>query len=89
MAEELIAKRLDEGSAGDQIYLDFSKDFDSVNHRFLLDKLRGYGIALIVINWVEWFLNRRTFQVNVNRTLPLTAEAISGHPLMHLHHPVP
>ncbi len=58
VAEELITKWLDEGSAVDLIYLDFSKAFDSVNHRLLQDKLRGYGIAPIVISWVECFLSR-------------------------------
>ncbi len=62
------------------IYLDFSKSFDSVNHRLLLDKLRGCGIVPIVISWVECFFSRRTFQVNVNGTLSQMAEAISGVP---------
>ncbi len=57
MAEELITKWLDKGSVVDLTYLDFSKAFDSVNHRLLLDKLWGYGIAPIVISWVECFLN--------------------------------
>ncbi len=80
MAEELITKWLDEGSAVDLIYLDFSKVFDSVNHRLLLHKLRGYGNAPIVISWVVCFLSRRTFQVNVNGTLPQMDNAISGIP---------
>ncbi len=80
VAEELITKWLDEGIAVDLIYLDFSKAFDSVNHRLLLHKLRGYGIAPIVISWVECFLRRRTFQMNVIGTLSQIAEAISGVP---------
>ncbi len=80
MAEELITKWLDEGSAVDLIYLDFSEAFDSFNHRLLLDKLRGYGIAPIVISWVERFLSRRTFHVNVNGTLSQMDEAINGVP---------
>ncbi len=56
-------------SVVDLIYLDFSKAFEFVNHRLLLDKLRGYGIVPIVISWIECFLSRRTFQVNVNGNL--------------------
>ncbi len=77
VTEELITKWVHEGSAVDLIYLDFSKAFDSVNHRLLLHKLRGYGIAPIVIGWFECFLSRRTFQVNVNGTLSQMTEAIS------------
>ncbi len=62
-------KWLDEGSAVDLIYLDFSKAFDSVNFRLLLDKLRGCGIVPIVISSVACFLSQRTFQVNVNGIL--------------------
>ncbi len=67
-AEELITTWLDVGSSVDLTYLDLSKAFDSVNHRHLLHKRRGYSIAPIVISWVECFLSRRTFQVNVNGT---------------------
>ncbi len=80
VAEELITKWLDDGSAVESIYLDFSKALASVNHRLLLDKLRGYGIALIVISWVECSSSQRTFQVNVNGTLSQMAEAISDIP---------
>ncbi len=76
--EELIIKWLDEGSAVDLIYLDFSKVFDSVNHRLLLAKLRGYGIAPIVISWGECFISRQTVRMSVNGTLFQTVEAISG-----------
>ncbi len=62
------------------IFLDLSKAFDSVNHRLLLDKVRGYGIAPILISWIECFLSRRTFQVDVNGTLSQIAGAISGVP---------
>ncbi len=75
VAEELITKWLDEGSAANLIYPDFSKAFDYVNHRLLLDKLRGYVIVPIVISWIECFLSQRTFQVNANGTLFQMAEA--------------
>ncbi len=80
VADELSTKWLDEGSAVDLIHLDFSKAFNLVNHRLFLDKLRGYGIAPIVISWVECFLSRRTFQANVNGTLPQMADSLSGVP---------
>ncbi len=73
----MITKWLDEGIAVDLFYLDFSKAFDSVNHRLHLDKLKGYGIVPLLISWVECFLSRRTVQVNVNGTLSEMAEAIS------------
>ncbi len=73
MEEELITKWLDKMSAADLINLDFSKALGSVSHRLLLGKLRGYGIAPIVISKVECCLSRQTLQVNGSGTLTQTA----------------
>jgi len=35
---------VDEGRAVDVVYLDFSKDLDTVSHDILLGKLRKYGL---------------------------------------------
>ncbi len=45
MTEALVTKWVDKWSAADLIYLDFSKEFDSVDLRLLLDKLTGYSIV--------------------------------------------
>ncbi len=64
----------------DIVHLDFVKALDSVNHRLLLTKLKCYGIASSVINWIESYLRRRFFQVSVNGSLSQVAEAASGVP---------
>ncbi len=79
-AEETVTRWLDEGDTVDIVYLDFAKAFDSVNHRLLLTKLKCYGIAPSVINWIESYLRRRSFQVSVNGSLSQVAEAVSGVP---------
>ncbi len=40
----------------DLVYLDFTKAFDSVNHRFLLAKLKSSGIEGAVLNWIKLYL---------------------------------
>ncbi len=80
VAEELITKWLDDRSAFDLIYLDFPNAFDSVKHRLIPDKLRGNGIAPIVISCVECFPSRRTFQVSINGALSQMAEPKSSVP---------
>ena len=41
---EGVTKKVDEGSAVDVVYMDFSKDFDKVPHGRLVSKVRPHGI---------------------------------------------
>ena len=49
-----ITKAIDEGSYAVSIFLDLSKDFDTVNHSILLSKLDLYGIRA---GENQWFVN--------------------------------
>ena len=40
----------------DMVYLDFSKGFNLVSHRILLEKLSLLGFDNCIIDWVEGFL---------------------------------
>ncbi len=50
LQEERVTRLLDKGHTVDIVYLDFAKIFDSVNHRFLLAKLKSFGIDGAVLN---------------------------------------
>ena len=56
----------DEGKCHDVVYLDFSKAFDVVCHRRLLEKLRATGIQGKVIKWIEDWLSRRKQRVVID-----------------------
>ncbi len=50
LQEERVTRLLDEGHTVDLVYFNFAKAFDSVNHRFLLAKLKFSDIDGAVLN---------------------------------------
>ena len=70
-------KCLDENRPVDEIYLDFAKAFDTVPHKRLITKLKGYGIRDNVLILIEDFLSNISQYVSVNgersNSMPVTS----------------
>lgn len=52
-----ITPLIDEGKAKDIISLDFSKIFDTVFHKILIEGCMKYGIDAQTVRWTENWLN--------------------------------
>ena len=64
----------------DVVYLDFSKAFDKVDHKLLLQKLQKIGIQGKIYEWIRSFLNNRKQRVIVDGEASESAEVKSGVP---------
>ena len=62
-----LAKNIDNGLQTDVAILDFSKTFDTLPHRRLLQKLETYGIRGPLLKWSEAFLTIRHMRVIMDR----------------------
>ena len=70
----------DSGSQTDVIVLDFSKAFDKVPHRRLLNKLRLYGVSGPILQWIDMFLSGRSQNVTVDGCFSSKTAVTSGVP---------
>jgi retron-type reverse transcriptase len=61
-----IQKAIDDRSTSCGIFLDFSKAFDTVNHKILIKKLEHYCICGVAKDWFTSYLSGRTQVVTVN-----------------------
>ncbi len=55
-----------------------AKAFDSDNHRFLLAKLKSFGIDGAVVNWIKTYLSNRSYEVQIDGVLSEKAPCLSG-----------
>ena len=64
----------------DMIFLDISKAFDKISHRFIFTKLRYYGITNRTLSWIGAFISNRTQTTVVNGVHSSYVEVTSGVP---------
>ena len=57
-----------------------SQDFDLVDHKLLLQKLKQYKINKLSLLWFESYLSNRTQQVNINTNQSKTGSVLYGVP---------
>ncbi|CAM5088591.1 unnamed protein product [Eretmochelys imbricata] len=71
---------MDEGTAVDVLFLDFSKAFDMVSHSILAIKLKKCGLDEWTIRWIESWLDCRAQQVVINGSMSSWQPVSSGVP---------
>ena len=59
-------KALDDGLQVDAVFLDFTKAFDRVHHKILLNKLCNFGISGSLLEWCSDYLSNRTQRVVID-----------------------
>ena len=72
------AGELDKGTPVDVAFLDFSKAFDVVPHKSLLEKVRSHGIQGSVLKWLQSFLTGRRQRVVVEEAQSMWRPVGSG-----------
>ena len=75
-----VYETIDSGDRYDVIYLDFSKAFDKVPHKKLLEKVKAHGIGGKIYNWIKGWLNSREQRVQVNGNKSDWGKVTSGVP---------
>ena len=78
---DYIGSLLDGGKQTDVVYMDMSKAFDKVHHKYLISKLRKvYGISGKLLRWFESYLTNRKQRVTVLGATSSARPVLSGVP---------
>ena len=63
---EEVTKYVDEGNPADVLYLDFSKAFDKVPHKRIVEKVKAHGIGSNIWRWIKAWLSDGRQRVVIN-----------------------
>ena len=62
------------------ILIDLQKAFDSINHKFQINKMEFLGFSKDVILWFKLYLSSRKYKVNLNKTFSEPGKILFGVP---------
>ena len=77
---DTIKESIDNNKFSCEVFLDFRKAFDTVNHKILLEKLQHYGTRGMAFNWLQSYLSNRKQYVEVNGTSSDVLDVMCGVP---------
>jgi ribonuclease P/MRP protein subunit RPP40 len=63
---DFVTEAVDKGNSVDIFYLDFSKAFDKIPHKRLVEKMKAKGIEAGVARWIESWISDRTQRVCIH-----------------------
>lgn len=75
-----LSETMDNRKTVDGVFLDFSKAFDVVPHKSLLEKLSDYNMNYQVISWISEYLHERCQYAVVNGSKSRIAQVTSRAP---------
>lgn len=78
--QEYIMSAFRNSSQIDCVYLDFSKEFDKVNHRILVAKMQGHGVGGSLLGWIRSYLSDRVHIVRCDGGYSHPFPVLSGGP---------
>lgn len=73
-----ILQAIQSGQAVHSVYTDVAKAFDRVDTRFLIAKMRSYGLGDSILHWFSDYLAGRTQQVRIGNSLSSPIDVLSG-----------
>ena len=80
LAQKAILDSLNKKQISLLLLIDFSKAFDMVDHKILLDKLYHYGVRGMAHEWLNSYLSDRTQYVSFNGSKSSTKHLNFGLP---------
>ena len=63
---EIVTSKIDDGQLIVVIYLDYSKEFDKVQHKRLINELEAHEITGSCLNWIKQWLSNLRQRVVIN-----------------------
>jgi hypothetical protein len=77
---DIVTALMAEKKPVDMVFIDFSKAFDRVPHKRLVQKLKSLGIADQLVSWIEAFLMNREQRVVLGNNVSSWVSVTSGVP---------